>query len=82
MVNFNPGLSQLLIKVFLTKDTAIRAKQKHYFTPKYSADNTKCYSKQYIGRKITKTEQKVNPGLALIGLSGNTHRVLSRILQD
>ena len=29
MVNFNPGLSQLLIKAFLTKDTAIRAK-KHY----------------------------------------------------
>ena len=27
MVNFNPGLSQLLIKVFLTKDTAIRAKK-------------------------------------------------------
>ena len=30
--------------------------------------NTKCYSKQYIGRQNTKTKQ--NPGLALIGLSG------------
>ena len=41
------------------------------FTRKYKNDNTvKCYSNQYIERKIQKVEQNFNPGLALIGLSG------------
>ena len=40
------------------------------FTWRYSNDNTKCYSKQYIERLNTKMEQNGNPRLALIGFSG------------
>ena len=41
------------------------------FTPRKSNNNTKTYSKQYIGRKNKKkkTEQNFHPGLGLIGLS-------------
>ena len=40
------------------------------FTPRYSNNNTKTYSKQYTRRKNKKkTEQNFNPGSALIVLS-------------
>ena len=40
------------------------------FTPRYSKDNTKCYSKQCIGRYNTKPEHNFNPGLVLTDFSG------------
>ena len=70
MVKFNPGLSKILNKVFLSKNMQLELKRDcGTFAPRYSNDNTKCYSKQYTGRKNTKPEQNFNPGLALIGLS-------------
>ena len=48
---FIPGLSQILSKVFLSKNMQLElTKYCRAFTPRYSNDNTKCYSKQYIGR--------------------------------
>ena len=46
----NPGLSQILSKVFLSKNMH-HEHTKYYlaFTPRYSNDNTKYYSKQYLG---------------------------------
>ena len=47
IVNFNPGLSQ----VILSKDMQLKVTKYCWaVTPKYSHDNTKFYSKQYIGR--------------------------------
>ena len=47
MVNFNPGLSQTLSKVFLSENMQLElTKYCSTFTPKYSNDDTKCYSKQ------------------------------------
>ena len=49
MVKFKPGLSQILSKVFLSKDMQFElTKYCSVFTPIYSNDNTKCYSTQYI----------------------------------
>ena len=50
MVNLNPGLSQILSKVFLSKKFT-------EFSWAYSNNNMKCYPKQCIGRYNTKTEQ-------------------------
>ena len=70
MVKFNPGLSQILNKVFLAQNMQLElTKDCSAFTQRYSNDNTKCYSKQNIGRINTKTEQNFNPGIALIGIS-------------
>ena len=70
MVKFNPGLSQILNKVFLAQNMQLElTKDCWAFTQRYSNDNTKCYSKQNIGRINTKTEQNFNPGIALIGIS-------------
>jgi len=51
MVKFNAGLSQFLSKVFLSKNMQLElTKYCCAFTLRYSHDNTKCYSKQCIGR--------------------------------
>ena len=52
------------------------------FTQRYSNDNTKCYSKQNIGRKNTKTEQNFNPGIALIGLSETRPWIIRTLLRQ
>ena len=71
MVKFNPGLSQILSTVFLFKNIQFEVTKCYWaLTPRYGNYNTKCYSKQYIGRENKKTEQNFNPGLALIGFSG------------
>ena len=51
MVKFNPGLSQISSMVFLSKNMKLEL-TKHClaFTPRYSDDNTKCYSKKFIAR--------------------------------
>ena len=51
MVKFNPGLSQILSKVFSSMNMQHKlTKYRQGFTLRYSNDNAKCYSKQYIGR--------------------------------
>ena len=72
MVKFNPGLSQILSKVFLSKNTWLElTKYRCAFTSQKRNENTKCYSKQCIGRlKLQKVNQNFNLWLALIGLSG------------
>ena len=71
MVKFNPGLCQISSKVFLSKNMKLElTKYSLPFTPRYSDDNTKSYSKKFIARKKTKMEQNFNPRLVLIGLSG------------
>ena len=51
VVKFNPGLSQILSKVFLSKNTQLELTTYCLaFTQRYGNDNTKCYFKQYIGR--------------------------------
>ena len=40
----------------------------------------KCDSKQYIGKKNTKTEENFNPGLALVGLSESGARSILKTL--
>ena len=77
MVKFNPGLSQVLSKVFSSKKVQLElTKYCCAFTPRCSNDNTKCYCKQYMGRQNTRTEQNFTPRLALIGLSGTQPRWL------
>ena len=57
MVKFKPGLSQILSKVFLSKNVQFElTKYCSAFTPRYGNDNTKCYSTQYI---LTKKEGKI-----------------------
>ena len=52
MVKFNPGLSWILSKVFFSKNMQLELKKDCWtFTPRYSNDNTKCYSKQYRKEK-------------------------------
>ena len=47
MVKFNPGLSQILSKVVLSQNMQLEfSKYCWVVTPRYSNDNTKCYSKQ------------------------------------
>ena len=65
MVKCNPGISQISIKVFLSKNMSLQlTKDCCVFTPRFGDDNThvECYSKQYMGRYM------------LIGLSGNRAR--------
>ena len=53
MVKFDPGLSQILSKVFLSKNMSLELTKYFcvfYFTLKFSDDNTQCFSKQCIGR--------------------------------
>ena len=51
MVKFNPGLSQILSKVFLSKNMSLEVKKYcGVFISIFSDDNTECYSKQCIGR--------------------------------
>ena len=51
MVKFDPGLSQILSKVFLYKNMSLElTKYFCVFTLKFSDDNTQCFSKQCIGR--------------------------------
>ena len=51
LIIYNPGLSQIWSKVFLSKNMQLElTKYCRAFTPRYSNDNTKCYSKQYLGR--------------------------------
>ena len=55
MVKVNPGLSQILSKVFLSKNTSLELKKYCWaFTPGYGNDNTNRYSKQYIGNEYVK----------------------------
>ena len=52
-LTFNPGLSQILSKVFLSKNMQLELYTKYCwaFTPRNSNNNnTKFYSKQYIGK--------------------------------
>ena len=68
---FNPRLSQILSKIFLSTNMPPNlTKYCWAFTSRYNNENTKCYSKQYIGRKNTKMAQNFNHGFALIGLIG------------
>ena len=49
VVKFKPGLSQILSKVFLSKNMQFElTKYCSAFTPRYGNDNTKCYPTQYI----------------------------------
>ena len=51
MVKFNRCLSQILRKVFVSKNMSLElTKYCFVFTPRLNDDNTKCYSKQCIGR--------------------------------
>ena len=51
MVKFNPGLSQILRRVFLSKNMSLELTIYFcVFTLKFSDDNTQCFSKQCIGR--------------------------------
>ena len=51
MVKFNPGLTQILRKVFLSESMSLElTKYCFIFTPKLNDDNIECYSKQCIGR--------------------------------
>ena len=56
---FNPGLNQILSKVFLQSQIMQLELRKYCraFTPRYSNDNRKCYSKVNI-----QLEQNLNPG--------------------
>ena len=46
-----PGPSSILSKVFLSENMQLKlTKYCSAFSPRYSNDNTKCYSKQCIGR--------------------------------
>ena len=64
---FNPGLSQILSKIFLSTNMQLNlTKYCWAFASRYNNENTKCYSKQYIGRKNTKMAQNFNHGFALI----------------
>ena len=59
MVKFKPGLSQILSKVFLSKDMKLElTKYCSAFTPIYSNDNTKCCSTQYILSKEGKIQKR------------------------
>ena len=62
IVKFNPGLSQILSKVFLSKNTWLElTKYRCAFTSQKRNENTKCYSKQCIGRlKLQKVNQNFN----------------------
>ena len=51
MVKFNPGLSEISSKVFLSKDMSLELTTYCcVFPPRSSDDYIECYSKQYIGR--------------------------------
>ena len=55
MVKFKPGLSQILSKVFLSKNMQFElSKYCSAFTPRY----TKCYSTQYILTKEGKIQKR------------------------
>ena len=55
MVKFNPGLSQILRKVFLSKNMSLELKKSLL---RFSDDSTECYSKQRIVIKVNaKMEQ-------------------------
>ena len=55
MVKFNPGLSQILSKVFLSKNMSLELTKS---VLRFSDDSTEYYSKQRIGIKVnTKMEQ-------------------------
>ena len=72
MVKFKQGLSQVLSKVFLSKNMSLEiTKYCCAFASRFGDDNIKCYTKQCIGRLIQKCNKIFNPRLALIGLSGN-----------
>ena len=51
VVKINPGLSQILSKIFLSRSMQLELTTYCLaFTLRYGNDNTKCYFKQYIGR--------------------------------
>ena len=59
MVKFKPGLSQILSKVFLSKNMQFElSKYCSAFTPTYSDDNTKCYFTQNILTKEGKIQKR------------------------
>ena len=59
MVNFKPGLSQILSKVFLSKNMQFELSiYCSASTPRYRNDNTKCYSTQYILTKEGKIQKR------------------------
>ena len=59
MVKFKPGLSQILSKVYLSKNMQFElSKYCSAFTPRYRNDNTKCYSTQYILTKEGKIQKR------------------------
>ena len=70
MVKLNPGLSQILSKIFLTKNMSLElTKYCFLFTTRLNDDNIEYYSKQCKGRKIQKWNRIFNPWLVLISLS-------------
>ena len=57
MVQFNPGLSQILSKVFLSENMSPELTNQLCLSTRFSGDHTECFSKQCIGRQIQKREQ-------------------------
>ena len=72
MVKLNPGLSQILSKIFLTKNMSLElTKYCFLFTTRLNDDNIECYSKQCIGRYKYKNGTKFEIlDLVLLSLSG------------
>ena len=63
MVKVNPGLSQISSKVFLSKNIKLElTKFCIPFTPRYSDDNTKCYSAVTLHLKTEDLLQPKAPG--------------------
>ena len=55
MIKFNPGLDQISSKVFSSENRQLEVTKYCWaLTKRHSNDNTKCYPKQCIGRKIQK----------------------------
>ena len=50
MVQFNPGLSQILSKVFLRKNMSLELTNQLCLSMRFSDDNTKSFSKQWRGK--------------------------------
>ena len=50
MVQFNPGLSQILSKVFLPKNMSLELTNQLCLSMRFSDDNTKSFSKQWRGK--------------------------------
>ena len=50
MLQFNPGISQILSKVFLSENMSLELTNQFCLSTRFSDENTECFSKQCIGR--------------------------------